>query len=395
MTDFENENKALKGKIKTLNKIGLALSNTDDTDKLLQMILDECMNLTYSDGGSIYIKEKYEGTEYMVIKHVANRSIDFDYKGERLKIDDSSITGTVAKTGKIKISKICNSVDNKITHDAEQKYSICNMMTVPMKNDKKEVIGVLQMLNKKITPNIKLREGDDFCNNIVDYTEDDIETVTSLASQLAVLVHRIELNKKLLRNVSQTRTTLISFFNGMKQAMATIGEDILEEQEKFKKYATVDSLTGLMSRREGIAFLEKQLEFARFNGIKTVICFIDINGLKFVNDNFGHKTGDEMIKAISDIIKNNARGNDTIFRYGGDEFILLIDNIDINTSQFVWRRIENNFKAFNKKSSKPYKISAAHGFAEYDPNINQSIDELIKLADSEMYKNKKEMKAQR
>ena len=395
MIDYEKENRELKERIRTLNKIALAFSNTDDTDKLLQMILDECINLTYSDGGSIYIKEKYQGREYMVIKHVANRSIDFDYKGERLEIDENSITGRVAKEGKPRISVSSEAVGNNKLYESNKKYNTCNMLTVPMKNDSREVIGVLQILNKKQSPDIKLMKTEDFCKHIVDYTEEDIEIVTSLASQLAVLVDRIELNKRLLRNVSQTRTTLISFFNGMKQAMASIGEDILEEQEKFKEYATVDPLTGLMSRREGMAFMEKQLEFARFNGVKAVVCFIDINGLKNVNDTYGHEAGDEMIKSISDIIRNNARGNDTIFRFGGDEFILLIYNIDRKTSEFVWRRIENNFNAFNEKSGKQFTLSAAHGFAEYDPIINQSSEELIKLADSEMYINKKEMKAER
>ena len=395
MTDYEKENNELKEKIKTMNKIALAFSNTDDTDKLLQMILDESINLTFSDGGSIYIKEKYQGKEYMVIKHVANRSIDFDYKGERIPIDDTSITGRVAMEGKPRVSVSKEAIDNNKLYENQKKYNTCNMMTVPMKNDKKEVIGVLQILNKKKSPETVLKLKEDFCTNIIDYTEEDIETVTSLASQLAVLVDRIELNKKLLRNVSQTRTTLISFFNGMKQAMATIGEDILKEQEKFKEYATVDSLTGLMSRREGLAFLEKQLEFARFNGVKAVVCFIDINGLKYINDTYGHESGDELIKSISNIIKDNARGNDTIFRYGGDEFILLIYNIDKKTSEFVWKRIENQFNTFNEKAGKKFKLSAAHGFAEFDPNINQSPDELIKLADAEMYINKRQMKAER
>jgi len=234
---------------------------------------------------------------------------------------------------------------------------------------------------------------DDFINNLTDYTDEDMEQIESLASQLAVLIDRIKLNRRLLRNVSQTRTTLISFFNGMKQAMATIGEDIMEEQDKFKEYATLDTLTGLMTRREGLAFLEKQLEFARFNGVKVVVCFIDINGLKIVNDTYGHDAGDDLISSISTIIKKNARGNDTIFRHGGDEFILVIDNIDKKTAEFVWRRIEYNFEEHNNKSGKEYKLSASHGFAEYDPHINQSIEELIKIAYSEMYINKKMMKA--
>jgi len=393
--DYEKQIIELQERIKALNKIALAFSNTDDTEQLLQMILEECINLTYSDGGSIYIKEKYDGKEYMVIKHAVNKSIDFDYTGERLPIDENSITGSVALTGEPRISASFEVVNNNKLYDTQKKYSTCNMLTVPMKNSAKEVIGVLQILNKKKSPEMVLSISDGFCKNIIDYTNDDIVTVSSIASQLAVLIDRIELNKKLLRNVSQTRTTLISFFNGMKQAMASIGEDILEEQEKFKKYATVDSLTGLMTRREGLAFMEKQLEFARFNGVKCVVCFIDINDLKKTNDNFGHKAGDELIKSISNIIKNNARGNDTIFRYGGDEFVLLIYNIDVKTAEFVWRRVENNLRKFNEEEEKPFTLSAAHGFAEYDPGLNQSMDELIKIADSRMYINKREMKAER
>lgn len=395
MTDYKKENEILRDKLRTMNKIAMAFSNNDNTDELLQMILEECINLTFSDGGSIYIKEKYDGREYIVIKHVYNRSIDFDYKGERLPMDDSSIAGQVAKSGEPRISESFEVLDNNKLYDAEKKYHTCNMLTVPMKNDQKEVIGILQILNKKKSPDIKLQVMKDFCSNITEYTEEDIETVSSLASQIAVLVDRIELNRKLMRNVSQTRTTLISFFNGMKQAMASIGEDIMEEQDKFKEYATVDPLTGLMSRREGLAFMEKQLEFARFNGVKCVVCFIDINGLKHVNDTYGHEAGDVFIKAIGDIIKKNARGNDTIFRYGGDEFVLLIYNIDIKTAEFVWKRVAKNFNEYNEKSGKPFKLSAAHGFAEYDPNINQSIDEMLKLGDERMYINKKEMKAER
>ena len=393
MTNLHEENKILKEKIKTLNKISYAFSNTSDTNELLQMILEESMNLTFSDGGSIYIKEKVDSKECMVIKHSANQSIDFEFRGEVLAIDENSKAGTVALNGK---TLVMNSIDeNDVKGIGNKEYKVKNMMTVPMKNEIKEVIGILQILNKKKLAGMFLKTEDDFINNVVDYTDEDMEQIESLASQLAVLIDRIKLNKRLLRNVSQTRTTLISFFNGMKQAMATIGEDIMEEQDKFKEYATLDTLTGLMTRREGLAFLKKQLEFARFNGVKVVFCFIDINGLKEINDTYGHDAGDDLISSVSRIIKKNARGNDTIFRYGGDEFILVIDNIDKKTAEFVWRRIELNFEEYNNKSGKEYKLSASHGFAEYDPYINQSIDELLKISDSEMYKNKKIMKSQK
>jgi diguanylate cyclase (GGDEF)-like protein len=392
------ENEMLKRKIRILNKIGLAFTNSKDTDVLLQMILEESMNLTFSDGGSLYLAEKIDGVNVMVFKHCANSSIEFDFKGETISLDNDSVTGYVGLKGDTLVINDLEHLDEKYDFKLNKSfnhkinYKTKNMMIVPMKNEMGEVIGILQMLNKKKNPDIILASEKDFIENIRPYNEDDIEMISSLASQIAVLIDRLRLNAKLLRNVSQTRTTLISFFNGMKQAMATIGEDILEEQEMFKEYATFDKLTGLMTRREGLAFFEKQLEFARFNGVKVVACFIDINGLKYVNDTYGHMAGDELILAVSKIIKNNARGNDTIFRFGGDEFILVLFNIDKNTAPNIWRRIEYNFEDYNNKSNKVYKLSASHGFSEYDPVINQSIEELLKLADAEMYVNKKFMK---
>lgn len=398
MRDLLKENELLKQKIGILNKIGLAFSNSKDTDVLLQMILEESMNLTFSDGGSLYLAEKIDGVNVMVFKYSANRSIEFDFKGETITLDNNSVTGHVGLKGDTLVINDLEHLDEKYDFKLNKSfnhkinYKTQNMMIVPMKNEMGEVIGVLQMLNKKKNPDIILASEKDFVENIRPYDEDDSVMISSLASQIAVLIDRLRLNEKLLRNVSQTRTTLISFFNGMKQAMATIGEDILEEQEMFKEYATFDKLTGLMTRREGLAFFEKQLEFARFNSVKVVACFIDINGLKHVNDTYGHMAGDELILAVSKIIKNNARGNDTIFRYGGDEFILVLFNTDKNTAPNIWRRIEYNFEEYNNTSNKAYKLSASHGFSEYDPVTNQSIDELLKLADAEMYINKKLMK---
>jgi GGDEF domain-containing protein len=67
-------------------------------------------------------------------------------------------------------------------------------------------------------------------------------------------------------------------------------------------------------------------------------------------------------------------------------------NTNNETAPHIWKRIEYNFEEYNNKSDKEYKLSASHGFSEYNPNENQSIEELIKLADAEMYINKKYMK---
>ncbi len=384
--DTLKENEYLRRKIELLNQVGQAFSSVDNPDELLHLVLRKSMDLTDSDAGSIYLVEKKQDRSVLVFKTALNNSIDTNFVGEHIDINKETGSGFVASTGStVVINDIETEQEFSIISDIRDiDYRIHNMMIVPMKNFNKEIVGVVQLLNKK-----------DSSNQKQDFTVDDKELLLSISSQLAVTVDRLQTNELLARNVSLTRTTLISFFNGMKQAMSTIGEDILEEQDKFKQYATYDPLTGLLTRKEGLAFLEKQLEFARFNGVKVVVCFIDVNNLKYVNDTFGHAEGDYLLKTVSSTIKNTARENDTIFRYGGDEFILVLYNINKQTAKHVWNRIQSNLNRIAAEDNKPYELSAAVGFSEYNHIEKQSIKELIELADSEMYIHKQEYKKQK
>lgn len=385
----------LKYKIKVLNKIGLAFSTEKDIDRLFEMILQETINLTGADAGSIYMVDRIDGIDVMVFKNFINFSSRSDFKGESLRIDESSLAGYVALHGE---AIVMNDLDeegqsypfkiNK-SYDKRLQYKTQNVLTVPMKNNANEVLGVLQILNKKDQTDMELLVESDFINHVIPFDEDDIDIIMSLASQTAILVERLSLNQKLSRNVSLTRTTLINFFNSMKTAMSQIGEDILDEQEKFKKYATLDPLTGLMTKQEGVSYFKQQLELARFNGVKVVVSFIDVNDLKLVNDNFGHLAGDNLLKNIGQIIQDTARQNDIIFRYGGDEFILIFYNADLVAAARIWARILSKLEDFNNESNLPYQLSVSYGLSEYDYRINQSIEELISIADKNMYEYKK------
>jgi diguanylate cyclase (GGDEF)-like protein len=383
---MSNKDRYYKDKIKRLNRIGVMISKEKDIDKLLNLILDESLTLTDSDAGSIYFREEIDGEDLLVFKCSINRSTDFNYTGKSIKVDDNSVSGYVTLNGE---EVVLNNKDESRVHidkffDREVDYETVNMIVVPMKNEVNKVVGVFQILNKNLNH-----------EKIVPYNDEDIDIVKSLASQCAIYIDRIRLNQLLERNVNLTRTTLIKFYNSMKQAMDVIGDDILKEQKEFKELATTDELTGLLTRNEGLSFLEKQVEFASLNGIKLVIAFVDINNLKFVNDTYGHGEGDKLIKHVVDIIQGVARTGDFIFRYGGDEFILCIYNADLNAASKMKIRIDNAFNSFNKSFSRDYDVSASFGFAEYNYSENISIEELIKTADQRMYVAKEEHKKNR
>ena len=398
MIEYDNP-QDLKRLIKRLNKIGITISREKNVDTILEMILNESIDITNSDGGTLYIVKEFEGQTYLVITLAKNYSVDFNYIGYKIPIDNQSIVGYVAQNGiPVTINNIQNIQNSHMQQfklfDQALHYKTLNLMAIPMTDYQGNVIGVLQIINKKKDKSIKLTE-DNICQNIVDFTKEDEEIILSLASQASLLIERIHLYQRIEKNIANTRYALISLFNSMKQVIANLSEDILIEQEEFKKYASLDDLTGLFTRNEGMIYLEKQIQLSKMNETHFVVCFIDVDGLKQVNDTFGHQIGDELLKSFAQILKESIRSYDIAFRYGGDEFVLILYKATIREANIVLARIQNKIDEFNTKIQKPYKIQISYGFAEYSPTSNLSIEDLIKIADENMYKVKKEKKKSR
>ena len=157
----------------------------------------------------------------------------------------------------------------------------------------------------------------------------------------------------------------------------------------LNNHATTDEMTGLLNRRTGLLILEKELKKAKRLLSDLTICFIDLNGLKYVNDNYGHFEGDWFIKNIANILQDIIRSGDTAFRLGGDEFIIILNNCSIDEATRVLSRIDAAINAVNNNCHKPYKIGISYGLANYKNHHGKTIEEFIHFADEQMYENKK------
>ncbi|PNR87877.1 hypothetical protein X925_07845, partial [Petrotoga sp. 9T1HF07.CasAA.8.2] len=107
--------------------------------------------------------------------------------------------------------------------------------------------------------------------------------------------------------------------------------DITEKkklEEILKKYATFDDLTGSYNRRAGFYALEKYFQLAKRRQEPLSVVFIDIDNLKYINDNYGHDAGDYILRKVTDVLKNTLRESDLIIRVGGDEFVLGLPNAE-------------------------------------------------------------------
>ena len=166
----------------------------------------------------------------------------------------------------------------------------------------------------------------------------------------------------------------------------------------IKLSSETDALTGVLNRKAGISFLKEGMQQVQNKKNHLTLCFIDVDNLKTVNDNHGHKLGDELICETARIVSSALREEDEIARLGGDEFLVIFNNCNLEQGIRAWERILEKFETFNVTMNKCYDISLSVGFCEYNHHMTCSYEDLIEKADQEMYKNKarnKRMKGSR
>jgi len=177
-------------------------------------------------------------------------------------------------------------------------------------------------------------------------------------------------------------TRLSGYFHELNRTML-----ILQDQ------ASIDQLTGLFNKRSGLMFLEKEYKHCLREGSDMSVLFMDLDRLKFVNDTYGHEAGDRLILKFALGIKNAIRANDHAFRYGGDEFVLILSG-SVNSSAKVLNRLTSLANCGGKDcDDEPENINFSWGVATLAENRHLNALELLQLADERMYANKRAKKA--
>ena len=150
---------------------------------------------------------------------------------------------------------------------------------------------------------------------------------------------------------------------------------------------STDYLTGIYNRRQLDEYIRVKIKNSDINKSFSAI-LIDLNEFKHINDKFGHKIGDEALKDTVEIIKRSLKKSDFIARFGGDEFVIVLDVNNVQILYSIVKRIKENVKNFNSANIKPYNIGLSMGYDVYNFNSNMKADEFFKHIDMLMYKNK-------
>lgn len=184
----------------------------------------------------------------------------------------------------------------------------------------------------------------------------------------------------------QIKSCQVRFADGALGLLHTIYDisDWKRREIQLRYNANIDPLTSALTRKAGLADLEEILSLQQ-DGF---LAFFDINGLKEINDQYGHIEGDWAIRNIAQILIDCSQPSDKIIRYGGDEFIAIYLDYQEEQLLSLFEQMQSKTEQINQNSLKPYRLSFSTGYTRLSSD-NISMKELIDIADQDMYEHKK------
>jgi len=258
---------------------------------------------------------------------------------------------------------------------------------------------VLQ-INSVVTRNLGYGKGQIYKKALYDFWEDHSRL------EFDVFVEQLRAGRKLIQvfealqmrkdgSVYPVQVKLKQIPAGKKIALLAVVRDLTayrQLESKIKRMAFFDSLTGLPNRNMIDDRLVLALSHADRNDGKFAVLFLDMDDFKSVNDNLGHSAGDELLKDVAKRLKGLLRGEDTVARIGGDEFVILLTGLkDVSYSTRLADRIVAALKPVFKIGKHNVYSSFSIGIAVY-PTDGKDVETLLKSADSAMYRAKEQGK---
>lgn len=232
-------------------------------------------------------------------------------------------------------------VDKRVTYVPRSRYKTPSFLSVPLiKND--HPMGVVSIADK-IGGNR--------------FTEEDLSLLRVMGSFLTMAIERSHLH-------SMTET--------------------------LKEISITDSLTGLFNRRYFYERLTEEMERTKRHGLPTCLIMLDIDNFKMVNDTYGHQVGDEVLKWLSQLLRNTIRTIDVASRYGGEEFTVILPNTTKDDARIIAERTCATIakkSRLQKKMPQLNRLTVSVGLASF-PEDASSIHELINHSDKALYQAK-------
>ncbi len=168
-------------------------------------------------------------------------------------------------------------------------------------------------------------------------------------------------------------------------------KQVKETYNRMVDMSVRDALTGLYNRRYFMEVLDREISRSQRYKTDLVLCLLDIDHFKNINDSFGHAAGDAVLKKLGVLLKESIRDNDIACRYGGEEFIILLPHTNIEEASIMSERFRERVAAYDfKHESSLLKVSVSIGIAQYQRGEDKSGAVFVEHADRALYQAKAE-----
>lgn len=172
-----------------------------------------------------------------------------------------------------------------------------------------------------------------------------------------------------------------------------VAEDVTDrhdQEDQLRHAAEHDPLTGLLNRRGFLEVLEHSLASARESGMPHVLCFVDLDHFKDLNDNYGHRAGDAVLGALAELLRKHTRKHDFLARLGGDEFALILENCSIADGERIAEQVRKAVQELRVAwQDQALRITASIGLVEIDAAA-PDIAWFVEVSDRACYRAKQE-----
>lgn len=195
----------------------------------------------------------------------------------------------------------------------------------------------------------------------------------------AILLEFIDVTNQFLR-INQLRDYV--------RQLSNLNKELKQKEKVIEKLAYYDQLTGVANRALFDKFADKYLKMAKLNQQMLGLMFIDVNEFKSINDTYGHNTGDKVMTRVASLLTESTRKDDIVCRYGGDEFLVLMPDIqDYDNYYAISRQLKEKGNRQIVQDGFEISLSLSIGVSFF-PDDGETIEELVAKADQFMYANK-------
>ena len=159
--------------------------------------------------------------------------------------------------------------------------------------------------------------------------------------------------------------------------------------QRLENLSLYDPLTQLFNRRAMEEFVNREVTRVNRMGTQLTFLMVDIDGFRNVNSSFGHRAGDEVLVEVARILKNNFRGADLLFRYGGDEFLVVMPETSEEQAEIAVRRLLRAAESWNVSNKRGFDLVLNWGISAHV--AGSEISEVLREADRKLYQSKRKM----